>query len=274
MSSLVADVLMPLALDTAYSYAVPAGLDLKEGDAVCVPLGTRETVGVVWGLRAGAASNLKSVARPVDAPPMSEPMRRLVDWMAWYTLAPKGSVLALALKLPEEGRAEVARIGVRLAGPAPKRMTPARARVLAAAAGGLVHVKRELAQAASVSAGVIDGLVDEGALETVALPPEPIAERPDPEHAHACLSEAQRAAAHVLAAAVATFANPLATGERSSAPRSCLRRAQDSSAHRVGGKRQVRRGRIPLIRPCHRRGEGLMARPSVVLVPRSSCSRA
>ena len=266
MSSLVADVLMPLALDTAYSYAVPAGLDLKEGDAVCVPLGTRETVGVVWGLRAGAASNLKSVARPVDAPPMSEPMRRLVDWMAWYTLAPKGSVLALALKLPEEGRAEVARIGVRLAGPAPKRMTPARARVLAAAAGGLVHVKRELAQAASVSAGVIDGLVDEGALETVALPPEPIAERPDPEHAHACLSEAQRAAAHVLAAAVATFANPLATGDRSSARR--------ENAHRVGGKRQVRRGRIPLTLPCHRRGEGLMARPSVVLVHRSSCSRA
>ena len=67
-----------------------------------------------------------------------------------------------------------------------------------------------------MSAGVIDGLVDEGALETVALPPEPIAERPDPEHARACLSEAQRAAAHVLAAAVATFANPLATGDRSS----------------------------------------------------------
>jgi primosomal protein N' (replication factor Y) (superfamily II helicase) len=219
MSSLVADVLMPLALDTAYSYAVPAGLDLKEGDAVCVPLGTRETVGIVWGLRAGAASNLKSIARTVDAPPMSEPMRRLVDWMAWYTLAPKGAVLALALKLPEEGRTEVARIGVRLAGPAPKRVTPARARVLVAAAGGLVHVKRELAQAASVSAGVIDGLVDEGALETVALPPEPIAERPDPEHVGACLSDSQRAAAHVLAAAVATLASGASPGaDRGAAP--------------------------------------------------------
>jgi primosomal protein N' (replication factor Y) (superfamily II helicase) len=212
MSAPVADVLMPLALDTAYSYAVPAGLNLKEGDVVCVPLGTRETVGVVWSLRAGAASNLKSIARTIDAPPMSEPMRRLVDWMAWYTLAPKGSVLALALKLPEEGRAEVARIGVRLAGPAPKRVTPARARVLAAAAGGLVHLKRELAQAASVSAGVIDGLVDEGALETVALPPEPVAECPDPDHAHTSLSESQRSAAHVLAAAVVTMAAGEAPG--------------------------------------------------------------
>jgi primosomal protein N' (replication factor Y) len=217
MTALVADVLMPLALDTAYSYAVPAHLGLKEGDVVCVPLGTRETAGVVWSLRAGAASNLKSVARKIDAPPMSDPMRRLVDWIAWYTLAPKGAVLALGLKLPEEGRAEVARVGVRLAGPAPKRVTPARARVLAAAQGGLVHLKRELAQAASVSAGVIDGLVDEGALETVALAPEPISERPDPDHAHARLSEQQRAAAHVLAAAVATFANPLPEGEKSSA---------------------------------------------------------
>src|SRR5215212_2492206 len=214
MTALVADVLMPLALDTAYSYAVPTHLDLKEGDVVCVPLGTRETAGVVWSLRPGAASNLKSVARKIDAPPMSDPMRRLVDWIAWYTLAPKGAVLALALKLPEEGRAEVARIGVRLAGPAPKRVTPARARVLAAAQGGLVHLKRELAQAASVSAGVIDGLVDEGALETVALAPEPISERPDPDHAHARLSEQQRAAAHVLAAAVATLAGGGAAGAK------------------------------------------------------------
>ena len=239
MNSLVADVLMPLALDTAYSYAVPAGLDLKEGDAVCVPLGTRETVGVVWGLRAGAASNLKSVARTVDAPPMSEPMRRLVDWMAWYTLAPKGSVLALALKLPEEGRAEVARIGVRLAGPAPKRMTPARARVLAAAAGGLVHVKRELAQAASVSAGVIDGLVDEGALETVALPPEPIAERPDPEHAR-CVPVGGAARRRRTSSPRPSPPSPTLS------PRG---RGRVSGAHRVGGNARSGEGASPLSDP-------------------------
>ena len=33
MTSHVADVLIPLALDTAYSYAVPDGLALKEGVA-------------------------------------------------------------------------------------------------------------------------------------------------------------------------------------------------------------------------------------------------
>ena len=115
-------------------------------------------------------------------------------------------MLALALKLPEEGRAEIARVGVRLAGPAPKRITPTRARVLAAAQGGLTYLKRDLAEAAAVSVGVIDGLVDEGTLETVALQPEPVAEPPDPDHVRAALSSAQQSAAHVLAAAVATSA--------------------------------------------------------------------
>src|ERR671938_1398718 len=111
----IADVLIPLALDTAYSYAVPAGLALAEGDVVQVPLGTRETVGVVWSLRAGGG-NLKRVSDRIPTPPVSAPLRRLVDWVAWYTLAPKGSVLAMVLKRPEEGRAEAARGGVRLAG--------------------------------------------------------------------------------------------------------------------------------------------------------------
>jgi len=72
----VADVLIPLALDTAYSYAVAPGLALKAGDVVQVPLGPRETVGVVWSLRAGAGANFKSVAGRVDAPGLAAGMRR------------------------------------------------------------------------------------------------------------------------------------------------------------------------------------------------------
>src|SRR3990172_9898498 len=49
-------------------------------------------------------------------------------------------------------------------------MSPARARVLEAAANGLIWVKSSLAEAAGVSPGVIDGLVDAGALLTEPLP--------------------------------------------------------------------------------------------------------
>ena len=208
----IADVLMPLALDTAYSYAVPPGLSLSDGDVVQVPLGTRETIGVAWSLREGAGSNLKPVTGLVDAPRLEPKLRRLIDWIAWYTLAPKGAALALALRLPEAGRAETPRVGVRATGQAPRRLTPARARVMQAAQGGLVHLKRELAQAASVGVGVIDSLVDDGVLATVALAPEPVALRPDPDHGRASLSPDQRRAATVLAAAVATIALTQAGG--------------------------------------------------------------
>jgi primosomal protein N' (replication factor Y) len=198
MPSRIADVLIPLALDTAYSYAVPDTLDLAEGDVVQVPLGPRETTGVVWGLREGSGANFKKVTAKVAAPQLSPTLRKFLDWVAWYTLAPKGSALALGLKLPDPDRTEVPRVGVRLVGPPPKRMTPARQRVLAVAEGGRVTSKRELADAAEVSATVIDGLVDEGTLETVALTPEPVAEAPDPEFGGPGLSEGQRAAADDL----------------------------------------------------------------------------
>ncbi|HEY0353182.1 MAG TPA: primosomal protein N' [Enterovirga sp.] len=217
MTGQVAEILLPLALDQTYSYAVPDDLTLAEGDVVAVPLGSRKSVGVVWSLASGSGSNLKRVEGKIDAPPLPASLRKLVDWLAWYTLAPKGSALALGLKVVEE-TPDVARVGVRLAGPPPKRMTPGRARVIEAANGGLVHLKRDLAKAAAVGVGVVDGLIDEGTLATVALKPEPVAEPPDPDYARPGLSERQSAAAQVLAAAVATAADGSAAPSSQAAP--------------------------------------------------------
>ncbi|MFL5157536.1 MAG: primosomal protein N', partial [Microvirga sp.] len=202
MTSRIADVLIPLALDTAYSYAVPDGLALEEGDVVQVPLANREVAGVVWGLRDGQGGNLKKVTGVIEAPNLSPRMRKFLDWIAWYTLAPKGSALAMGLKIPDPDRQEVARVGVRLAGALPKRMTPARQKVVEIAQDGIVRLKSELAHAAGVSSGVVDGLIDEGTLETVALLAEPVAEMPDPAFGHTALSDGQREAAHELVAAM------------------------------------------------------------------------
>ena len=198
----VADILIPLALDTAYSYAVPAGLDLAEGDIVQVPLGPRETIGVVWGLDERASGgNLRPVTGRVEAPPLSDSLRKLVDWLARYTLAPKGSALAMALRLPDEtARNEAPRIGVRPSGKPPARQTAARGKVMAVAADGAVRGKSTLAKEAGVSLSVVDGLIDDGALETVALMPEPVALPPDPDHPRVPLSDAQAEAAHALIA--------------------------------------------------------------------------
>ncbi|WP_349368650.1 primosomal protein N' [Salinarimonas sp.] len=201
MSQTLADVLVPLPLDTLFSYRLPEGYRPRVGETVRAPFGQREVAGVVWGLREGAGDNLKTLSGPLEGPHFAEPLRKLIDFVARWTLAPRGAVLAMALKLPDESRPEAPRVGVRATGALPRRMTPARERVLAAAADGLARPKRELALAAGVSAGVVDGLVDEGALEALALaePPRPA---PDPAHAAPRLSPAQADAAAALAAAV------------------------------------------------------------------------
>jgi primosomal protein N' (replication factor Y) len=205
MAPRIVDVLVPVALDHAYSYRAPPELGLAVGDIVAVPLGPRESVGVVWADNVtpspGLHNRLKDVEAKLGYPPLKEELRRLVDWVANYTLSPRGMVLRMALRMGDLGP-ERERVAVRLAGPAPQRMTPARRRVMDALGDGLLRTKSEAAKDAGVSVGVIDGLVDEGTLEVVALPREPVARQPDPDYRAPELSGSQRMAADILRGAV------------------------------------------------------------------------
>lgn len=177
----VAEVALPLGIDRPYSYLIPAGLDIAAGDCVRVPLGTRESYGVVVETRvSAAASNLKPVLERTRLPPLSPAMLKFVARVSDYTLAPIGMVARMAIRDPEAESHEAPRFGVRLTGKPPGRMTPARARLIEAAAGGLVHRKKDLAERASCSSGVIDALVDDGVFDVVALAPEARAQALDP----------------------------------------------------------------------------------------------
>jgi primosomal protein N' (replication factor Y) len=203
MSERTIDVLVPVAVDSPYTYKIPGDLTLAPGDIVAVPLGARRVVGCVWPggrSKVPAGAKLKAVSAPLDTPPFSAELVKFIDWVADYTLAPRGMVLRMALKLDERG--EAAKVGVRIAAPAPKRMTAARGRVLSLLADGLVRSKAEAAREAGVTPSVIGGLIADGALEIVELPPEPVAREPDPDHAAPELSEAQASAARLLRDAV------------------------------------------------------------------------
>ena len=145
-------------------------------------------------------------------------MRAFVEWVANWTLTPRGMVLRMAIRAPEHAGVDAPRIAYRLAGTPPDadaiRLTPARSRVLGVLADGLAHGKSSLAQLAGCSAGVIDSLLDCGALETVTLPPLPVAFTPDPAFAQAALSPDQAEAARRLCEAVAarTFSVSLLDG--------------------------------------------------------------
>ena len=198
----VADVLMPVALDGAFSYCVPPGMDLAPGAFVKAPLGSRTAVGLVWEVRPApqAPQNLKSVTSRLDLPPLGESLRAFIDWVARWSMSARGMVLRMAIRAPFHAAPEAVRFGVRLTGAPPRRMTPARERALAAVAGGQAFLKSALAKEAGCSAGVIEGLIEEGALETTALAPEPTTLFCDPRFMKPDLSPGQTEAARQLEA--------------------------------------------------------------------------
>lgn len=202
----VVDVLLPVALGAAYSYAVPEGMEVAPGDIVVVPLGTRRLLGCVWPRPNDAPTpdptKLKPIHRRYDVPALRPEMIAFIRWIADYTVTPPGMVLRLALRHDESAGVGRERTGVRLTDRRPERATSARARVLEALADGFIRAKADAAREAAVSPSVIDGLIDDGVLETVVLPPEPAAETPDPDHDTPELLPAQREAANALVTAV------------------------------------------------------------------------
>jgi primosomal protein N' (replication factor Y) len=197
----VVDVLVPVALNQAYSYRVPRGVDLQPGDVVTVPLGAREVVGVVWAENKNPDprlhNRLKDVGEKLDVPRFRQELRDLVDWVANYTLSARGMVLRMTLRMGDLGPERV-RLGVRLVGEAPKRMTPARKRLIEILSDGLLHAKSDLVKEAGVSTSVIDGLVDEGTLAVEAMARHQPPPAPDPTFCAPDFSPEQRAAANAL----------------------------------------------------------------------------
>jgi primosomal protein N' (replication factor Y) len=188
-------VLLPYPFAGPFDYRVPRGMDLAPGDIVQVPLGPREVTGVVWdgpGDGSVGDNRLRPVSARLDAAPMREDLRRLVDWMAAYTLAPPGEVLAMVLRVTPDKPAPP-HIGW-IAGPMPEKTTPARARVLAALAIGPM-AGPALAREAEVSPGVIRAMADAGLLLPSALPITAAFAPPDPEGLGPDLSPDQAAAA-------------------------------------------------------------------------------
>jgi len=209
-------VLVPMPAERPYTYAVPPGMRVEPGSIVRVPLGPRQVAGIVWDgtVEAVDAGKLRPIGDVFDCPPIPEPMRRFVDWVAHYTLSPPGMVARMLLRAPEAFDPEPWIEGLQRAAAEPDRMTAARARVLTVAEGGLAWTRSGLAHAAGVSSTVIDGLKAQGVFEPVMIPPRPVVAPPDPGYAASALMPDQRAAADMLRAAIekSTFAVTLLDG--------------------------------------------------------------
>ena len=199
-------VLLPLPLEGAYDYRLPPGLVAGPGSFVEVPLGGRVSLGVVWDDAPGqehvAEARLREVIAVKPAPPMPAPLRQLVDWVAAYTLSPPGAVLRMAMSTPSALEEPAAAAGWRRVPGAEARITPDRARALAAL-GEATLPGTTIARVAGVSMGVVRGLAAVGLIQPALLPrglafPRPLPDfappelRPEQADAAAALSEAVR----------------------------------------------------------------------------------
>ncbi len=202
-------VLLPYPLPGPFDYRVPAEFDAEPGDVVLAPLNAREELGVVWDTPPDAAvpdRRLKPLIGKVDTPPMRPELRHFIDWMASYTLATPGEVMAMALRVMPAPRAPAHgwRPPERL--PEAARLNDGRRRVLDVLSDGAPRGTSELAREARVGAGVIRAMAETGLLVPAQLAEASPFAAPDPEYPSRALSADQQVAALTLRHAVASRA--------------------------------------------------------------------
>ena len=201
-------VLLPVALDHPFDYALPDGVSVRAGQFVRVPLrGRGAVVGIAWGAGAAnmAAKTLKPVEEILDVPPLTPAMLRFVAWVAAYTMSPRGMVLRMVLSVPTALDPKPQHIVYRLPPHAPPvDASPKRAQVLRVLAEGHALTLKDLALEAGVGEPMVRAMAKAGLLEGVAVPRgDPRRGRDlDPGFAAAALSPVQAIAAGRLRNAV------------------------------------------------------------------------
>jgi primosomal protein N' (replication factor Y) (superfamily II helicase) len=207
-------VLLPLPLAGAYDYLLPDGIaHAAPGTYVRVPLGARDVIGVIWEraehdtAKPVPVHKLRSISEIFPVPPMPEASRRLVEWVAAYTLSPPGAVLRMAVNVPSALEAPKPMLAYRRTDAAQDnaaRLTPARRRVLELLDHALPMPPGELAREAGCSPAVVRGMADAGLLEPVHLPPRSNLPALTSVKEGPLLSAEQDAAAEILRSRVTT----------------------------------------------------------------------
>jgi primosomal protein N' (replication factor Y) len=155
-------VLLPYPFDAAFTYS--ADEVLAPGTLVRVPLGPRMVVGAVWDDAPDAqvpSQRLKPVAEVLDFPLLPDSLRQFVEWVAAYTLAKRGEVLALGVKANLLVTPKAKRKAMVFDSADAKRPGPELSRDQIVAAAAL----REAVAAQSFGVSLLDGVTGSGKTE-------------------------------------------------------------------------------------------------------------
>jgi primosomal protein N' (replication factor Y) len=194
------------AVLSALDYRVPDGMAVEPGSVVLAPLGPRQILGIVWeSERLNGAevpdTKLRALLEVMPVPPIPAQLRRLIEWTADYYCASMSSVARMALASSAALKGGGTTTEYRLTGEEPVRLTPQRAAALDALQGEQGSI-RELAELASVSEGVLRGMVGAGLLEPIVVDCDRPYPPALPDFAEPKLNPGQQEAADTFVAAV------------------------------------------------------------------------
>lgn len=170
---MIVKVLLPLALSEPFDYKTDDPVEL--GALVEVPFGKEKIVGAVW--QKAIKSNIedkkiKKIIRILSYPALSEAMRKFVNFVAEYNMAPLGMVLKMVLSVKQVfGDAKMLKL-YELSGKslseAKLKNSDARWRVMNFLKDH-VFARAEIAQGAGVSDSVIKTMIEAGVLREVLI---------------------------------------------------------------------------------------------------------
>jgi primosomal protein N' (replication factor Y) len=175
--------MLPLPLPEALDYLGPSIPPPEPGSFVRVPLGQRSLTGVVWdGAGEGLPEErLKPIIETLPAPRLQPELRRFVERVAAYTMAPPGAVLRMTMSVPEALQpprprrlcaASPAGMAALAGAATAAHLTPARRRVLEVSRHAPPMPAAELARLAGCGAGVVRDLIAAGLVEERFAPAE------------------------------------------------------------------------------------------------------
>ncbi len=188
-------------------YKLPDGVEAPAGSVVIAPLGPRKVTGIVWdeGRLPGGevpAEKLRAIIEVVAVPPLSAPVRRLVEWTADYYCAAMASVARMVLSSGGALGGPGTTTEYRLSGVEPTgRLTAQRKQALETLQGEQGTI-RELGAIAGVSEGVLRGMVGAELIEPVTVAIDRPYKRADPDYHQPDLSPDQQRVAQIIVASV------------------------------------------------------------------------
>lgn len=163
-----------------YSYKVPAGHVVTEGQVVRIPFGkksdTEHSLGVVWSLDGDQdvpVDKLKALEIVPEWPVLSATLRQFLEWSSHYTLAPLGMFCRMALPISDVTRATPTQTKYKISPRGEKApagsFTEARQKVIDLLQHGGLLSRSEIHNTTHVSDSVIKALVKDAWIEAVTV---------------------------------------------------------------------------------------------------------